>query len=218
VPGLVECVPAELPAGFRFGHRATVPLIDPPAHLAYLVARLAAAGGTVEPREVRALAEAAAAAPRVVNCTGTGARELVPHPAVRAVRGQHVVLANPGLDEYFIEVPTGPEWAGFFPHGDHIVLGGVAVDGDWSLEPDPAVAAGIVQRCAAIEPRLRGARVLAHQVGLRPERAGGVRLDEEWRDGVHVVHNYGHGGTGISLSWGCAREVAARVLAPAPRT
>jgi hypothetical protein len=47
------------------------------------------------------------------------------------------------------------------------------------------------------------------RAGLRPSRAGGVRLgvDNTAIDGTFVVHNYGHGGAGITLSWGCAAEV-----------
>jgi D-amino-acid oxidase len=50
--------------------------------------------------------------------------------------------------------------------------------------------------------------VLAERVGLRPFRRSGVRLErDQLRDGRTVVHNYGHGGAGFTLSWGCAREV-----------
>ena len=43
--------------------------------------------------------------------------------------------------------------------------------------------------------------------GLRPYREGTFRLEPEVVGGKFVVHNYGHGGAGITLSWGCAREI-----------
>lgn len=43
--------------------------------------------------------------------------------------------------------------------------------------------------------------------GVRPYRAGSYRLDAETAGGKFVVHNYGHGGAGITLSWGCAAKV-----------
>jgi D-amino-acid oxidase len=133
----------------------------------------------------------------------------VPDPAVRSVRGQHVVVENPGLEEFFMEEPA-PSWASWFPHGDHVVLGGNAEDDVWSLDPDPAVADEIVERCAAIEPRLAGARVIEHRVGLRPARPE-VRVEGELIDSWRCVHNYGHGGTGVALAWGCAQDVRALV-------
>jgi D-amino-acid oxidase len=40
-----------------------------------------------------------------------------------------------------------------------------------------------------------------------------VRLETETLDGGRrLVHNYGHGGAGVTLSWGCALDVAAAVL------
>jgi D-amino-acid oxidase len=46
--------------------------------------------------------------------------------------------------------------------------------------------------------------VLEHKVGLRPGRPE-IRLERE--DGpIPRIHNYGHGGSGITLSWGCAEE------------
>jgi D-amino-acid oxidase len=53
-------------------------------------------------------------------------------------------------------------------------------------------------------------------VGLRPARSE-VRLEATTlADGRPLVHNYGHGGSGFTLSWGCADEVARLVLARAP--
>ena len=44
-------------------------------------------------------------------------------------------------------------------------------------------------------------------VGIRPKREGGVRLELEWREGCPIIHNYGHGGSGMCCSYGCASEV-----------
>ena len=43
--------------------------------------------------------------------------------------------------------------------------------------------------------------------GVRPFRNGSYRLDAETAAGKFIVHNYGHGGAGITLSWGCAARV-----------
>ena len=208
LPGLLPCAPRELPDGFAAGFWATLPLVDMPVYLDYLVGRLRAAGGQIEDREVHSLIECAGQAPLVVNCAGLGARDLVPDPTVRPVRGQHVIVDNPGLAEFFIEAPFGPAWTAYWPYPNHVVLGGSAVEDDENSEPDPLLAEQIRQRCIEVEPRLRDARVRTHQVGLRPARPT-VRLEMEQLDGARCVHNYGHGGSGVTLSWGCARETAA---------
>lgn len=204
---VVPCTDAELPAGFRDGHRLTVPLADMPVYLTYLSRRFAEAGGVVVPGVVRTAADLTGAAAVVVNCSGVAARTLVPDETVRAVRGQHVVVANPGLTEFFVEETLeSSSWVSFFPHGDKVVLGGIAGFDDWNRLPDPATSDEIVRRCAAVEPRLANAPVLAHLVGLRPSRPT-VRVTTEQVNGMRWVHNYGHGGMGVTLSWGCAREI-----------
>ncbi|GAB2712797.1 FAD-dependent oxidoreductase [Streptomyces bullii] len=192
------------------GILACLPLIDMPAHLAWLRERFVAAGGVVETRTVsRGFPEADA--PVVVNCTGLGARELVPDPSVRPVRGQLVVVENPGISTWLVSGTAGGEMAYFFPQPGRLVLGGTAEDDVWSTEPDPAVAEAIVARCAALRPEIAGARVLAHRVGLRPARDR-VRLEaERLPDGRLLVHNYGHGGAGVTVAWGCAEEAAGLV-------
>lgn len=186
---------------------ARLPLIDMSTHLSWLRERLVAAGGVVEIRAVAELAEAEA--PVVVNCTGLGARELVPDASVRPVRGQLVVVENPGIRTWMVSTdPVSGEMAYFFPQPGRLVLGGTAEEDAWSAEPDPAVAEAILRRCAALRPEIAGARVLAHLVGLRPARDA-VRLERErLPDGRLLVHNYGHGGAGVTVAWGCAREAA----------
>ncbi|MFV0132586.1 FAD-dependent oxidoreductase [Streptomyces sp. HMX87] len=202
LPGLRAATAAEYGGS---GLWARLPLIDMSTHLPWLRQRLLAAGGVVEERAVTGLAEAAA--PVVVNCTGLGARTLVPDPSVRPVRGQLVVVENPGIRTWTVSTdPVSGEMAYFFPQPGRLVLGGTAQEDDWSEEPDPAVAAAIVRRCAALRPEIAGARVLEHRVGLRPARHA-VRLEREaLPDGRLLVHNYGHGGAGVTVAWGCARE------------
>jgi D-amino-acid oxidase len=209
------CGPADLPDGYAAGWRLTAPIVSMPVYLGYLMARLDRAGGRLREAEFGSLAEAAAltTAPVIVNCSGIGARRLVPDLDVTPVRGQVVVTGNPGLSEFFIGVGEEPgEVSYYFPHGDVAVLGGTEEMGNWSLEPDPATAERILRACAAVQPRLRGATAAEHRVGLRPWRPS-VRLEAEALDGGRtLVHNYGHGGAGVTLSWGCALEVTAAVL------
>lgn len=205
--GFRMCQPSELPDGFATGWRFTAPLVDMPAYLAYLSRRLTAAGGAIEIRRVHQLKEVAEVAAVVINCTGIGARHLVPDPDLTAIRGQLVVVQNPGIIEFFAE-DTGPvpDLLSISPHGDTVVLGGLAAPGDYNLQPDPAIADAILARCIAVEPRLQGARVLQHRVGLRPTRPQ-VRVEAQHLNGTVLIHNYGHGGAGVTLSWGCADDV-----------
>ena len=184
-----------------------------PVYLDYLRARFERAGGALEVAAVPSLAELAGVAPVMVNCSGVGARDLVPDPAVVPVRGQVVIAANPGIEEFFIDRDAEPPWIVYmFPHGEQILLGGTNEEGNWDETPKTHIAERIMAGCAAIDPRLRNAEILGHRVGLRPCRPE-VRLESEPLDGSVLWHNYGHGGAGISLSWGCASEIAAAILA-----
>jgi D-amino-acid oxidase len=187
-----------------------------PVYLGYLQQRLASADGSIEIHRLDSLDQAAAEAPTVVNCAGIGARDLVPDHDLTPIRGQLVVVENPGITEFFSE-DTGlsSDLLHFYPQGETLVLGGTTERGVWSREPDATVAAAIVARCAAVEPRLRGARILEHRVGLRPTRPC-VRVEEQPIDGARMIHNYGHGGAGVSLSWGCAKDVVARLFPELP--
>ncbi|HEY5400423.1 MAG TPA: FAD-dependent oxidoreductase [Trebonia sp.] len=206
---------AELPAGFASGWSYTAPAVSMPVYLEYLLTRYESLGGSVEYATVPSLASVDA--PMVVNCTGIGARALVPDESVVPVRGQVVVVENPGISEFYIDhgADATPEYVYAFPHGDVVILGGTAEEGAFDLAPRPEVSARIMRDCAAAFPALRGARVITERVGLRPCRPE-VRLEAEALPGGRVLwHNYGHGGAGVTLSWGCARELTEAVLAGA---
>ncbi len=211
VPAFRPARTSELPSGYSGGWAFTTAVVEMPLYLAWLMRRFRAHGGEIERRAVGELAEATAESPVVVNCTGLGARELVGDRELHAIRGQVVRVAQTGIERFVVE-DAGPERLTYvIPRSEDCILGGTAEADDERLEPDAATARGILERCAALEPRLRAAQVLEHRVGLRPGRAE-VRLESERRPGGGVVvHDYGHGGAGVTLSWGCADEVVREV-------
>ena len=201
--------PDELPPGYRHGLRFAVPLVEMPVYLPWLAGEARRRGVTLERRRVASLTEAGADADLVVHCAGLGARTLAGDTSVIPVRGQIVRVPNPGLvlsvrDEAH---PAGRAYV--HPREHDCILGGTLDEGAWDATPDPAVGAAIVERCVDIAPALRGTRVLEHVAGLRPARPE-VRLEAEpaTADRPRVIHDYGHGGSGITLSWGCADDVA----------
>jgi D-amino-acid oxidase len=214
---LSACSLGEIPAGYQSAWRLSAPLVSMPEYLEYLHRRYLRAGGqpvvlTCYPTLVDAVR--ASGCRVLVNSSGSGAHGLVPDPDVTPVRGQVVVASNPGLSDFF--VGTGPDDVDltyFFPHGDRVVMGGTEQRGNWSREPDEDTAARIIAGCAAVEPALADAAVLEHRVGLRPFRPR-VRLEAEpTGEGPTIVHNYGHGGSGVTLSWGCGQDAAGLALA-----
>lgn len=173
--------------------RFVAPLAEMGVYLPWLAARV-----PVEPRSVTRLADALAAAPLVVNATGLAARELAGDEAVHPARGQIVLVANPGLTES-VRAPG----AYVHPRSADVVLGGTFQRGNWDLTPDPGTREQILARTAELVPALAGAEVLGERVGLRPCRWGGARVQREGQ----IIHAYGHGGAGMTLSWGCAAEI-----------
>ncbi len=207
--GIRALRPDELRAGWVGGFCCLVPIVDMSRYLPYLASRLAHAGGTIEIRPVDRLADLAPAS-IVVNCSGLGAVSLAADPSLRPVRGQVVVVANPGLAGAAIVAGDGPHTTYRIAHSEEVVVGGTADTDEWDLSADADVAAAILTRAAAIDPELAGAQVIGHRVGLRPWRPTvRVAVDADPPAGIgRLVHNYGHGGSGLSLSWGCASAVA----------
>ena len=87
-----------------------------------------------------------------------------------------------------------------------MILGGVAQTNDWSLDVRMKDREYILEKCIKLIPELKNAEIIEDMVGLRPGRSE-VRLEKEILFGRPIIHNYGHGGSGVTLSWGCADDV-----------
>jgi len=184
------------PSGYADAWSFASPVIDMPVYLQWLRDRLAELGGTLTRISMSSLPHSDGV---VVNCAGLGARRLARDEDVRPVRGQVVVVNGVELDRWWLDA-TGPTYV--VPRARTVILGGTDEEGDWSRTPSPETATEILRRATRLVPELADAKVLGHRVGLRPVRPS-VRLEAEGR----VIHCYGHGGAGVTLSWGCANEV-----------
>lgn len=196
---------ALVPGCFMSGYTLEVPLTDTTLYLDYLTARFRQAGGEIESGiHFDALGEVPADFSLVVNCSGVGAGPLVPDLAVEPHRGQVVVV--PPVAQSYAVVCDDPPLMYAIPRANDCVFGGTNEVSD-QREPDAAETAAIVAECSrvlGIEPPT----ILRERVGLRPFRRGGICLRaDRLGDGRRVIHNYGHGGSGFTLSWGCARAV-----------
>ncbi len=202
VPGFRRV--ADPPAPYVDGWSFTAPIVEMPIYLGWLLAQLADLGGTVTRMSFARLPTPPGV---VVNATGLGARALASDQAVEAVRGQVLVLEQIGITDWWLD-ESGPTY--LFPRSRDLVLGGTIEPGEWSTQPNPDQADAILTRVCELVPaladRLRRARVIGHKVGRRPARPS-VRLEREKLGASTVIHCYGHGGSGVSLSWGCANEV-----------
>ena len=150
----------------------------------------------------------------VINCTGLGAAQLVGDPNVYPAAGHIVSVKAPWVSQYFIEAQplAGKYRAYVIPHVDSTILEGTFDTKNISQDVVPEDVTEIMRRCQVLVPSLSGAEIVDTWVGVRPMRKGGVRLEKDERTGRPVViHCYGHGSLGVSMSWGCAEEVGSIV-------
>lgn len=202
--------------------------LNPPRLLAYLAAKVRAAGVPIVRRRVSSLDEAFSAFGQVdlvINATGLGARTLigVEDAAVHPVRGQTVLVRAPRVRTcYGVRDKNLPPGEACYiiprPGSDGcVILGGTVLRDDYSTLVRPETAERILQKVHAICPELangpswRDIEVVSHNVGLRPARDGGLRLEIERRAlpssgivpsaarqkrNIAVLHCYGIGPAG----------------------
>jgi len=191
---------------FASGFSMTVPLTDTTIYLDYLAARFRKIGGEIH-ANVR-FEELEDVDPRfdlVINCAGIGARELVQDIDLEPHRGQVTIVPRIESLSCAIVCDDAPLMYAI-PRSNDCVFGGTNDLSD-NLAVDPATTQQIVVECSRVL-NIEKPRILAERVGLRPFRRSGVRLEpDQLPDRRTVIHNYGHGGAGFTLSWGCAREV-----------
>ncbi|MEU4804042.1 FAD-dependent oxidoreductase [Actinosynnema sp. NPDC023587] len=202
-----DCRPAtagELPPGVTSGVVCTLPVVDTAAYLAWLAESCAAAGVAVRRAHVTRLGDLPQ--PVVVVAAGLRSGALLGDPTLEPVRGQVVRLANPGLTRWVVDDDNPAGMTYVIPRGHDVVCGGTADRGATATGLDVEVERAVLDRAVALVPELRDAPVVSRAVGLRPSRPA-VRLDRVRHSGRAVISCYGHGGAGVTLSWGCAADV-----------
>lgn len=200
----------ELPPGYPDGYIFEAPVIDTRVFLDYLVRTFQAQGGQIIQRSISSLAEAFEHSAIVANCSGLGARMLVGDYDLHPARGQTIRIKHNGYRMGVVDEEGTNKLAYIVPRTSDIILGGTYEEHNESTEVDPEETQAILQRCSRIAPQfpsMRSEDILSVQCGLRPVRST-IRLEaERVAPDRLLLHNYGHGGAGITLSWGCAAAV-----------
>ena len=191
---------------FSDGFSLRVPLTDTTIYLDYLSQRFQNAGGEIKTNvRLGRLEDVDSNFELVINCAGIGARELAQDVDLEPHRGQVAIV--PRMDEVDCAIVCDDDPLMYvIPRANDCLFGGTN-DVSANLNPDSATTTAIVSECSRVL-KIEPPRVLRERVGLRPFRKSGVRVEKEkLRDGRTVIHNYGHGGSGFTLSWGCAENV-----------
>lgn len=208
VRGTVEAPKQDLPPGAYSGVYATVPIITMTTYLDWLRTQVQDLGAEFIQRSVKDLAELTDTADLVVLAAGLRGGELLgDDETVYPIRGQVVRLANTKRLENWLCDDDYPEGVTYIiPRRDDIIVGGTDTPNDWDREVQQHTAHAILERATKLMPELEGLEILEHKVGLRPARDT-IRLERVDGHPVPVIAAYGHGGAGVTLSWGTAQRV-----------
>ncbi|PWJ44940.1 FAD-dependent oxidoreductase [Sediminitomix flava] len=186
-----------------------VPVMESPIYLNYLYEKFLALGGQMVLEEVQDLKELSFKYDWIVNCSGLGALRLAEDAKVFPIQGQIVKMKpNSTINGVLCEFPIDEfkdETTYIIPREDCIVLGGTVRKDQFDLTPDTSTTQRILQRSASFNSKIKTEDIIDVVVGLRPGRDS-IRVEKE--DGTSIIHNYGHGGSGFTVSWGCAAHVA----------
>ncbi|KZF25108.1 nucleotide-binding domain-containing protein [Xylona heveae TC161] len=227
----------ELPEGVKWGYKYKTFCVSPNVYCPVLLRRFVDRGGKVVQKKLArvedafgvddgGLASGGASCPSlrqdsseetertdrtvVVNCSGRGFND----PKSFVIRGQTVLVENDcGLQTITRQNSDGT-WTFLIPRalGGGTVVGGTKEVGDMTDVPRPETREKLLkaaERCFPwiLKPGEKW-QVIRDNVGRRPAREGGIRLEvQSVAPGKSIVHAYGVGGRGYEMSWGVAEKV-----------
>ncbi len=211
---------------FKFQYSYLTPVVNMEVYLPWLVDEFKEKGGEIlsqriSQEEFNSISEFKERheVDIVINCSGLGAGELVADKDVFPVRGAWYSFLNDGssfekvTEAHCTSLASQNKNENFIfivPRGENkLVIGGIANPNvsDLDMLPDAPILQQMLDDSRELLPALRHLKIddrAELRVGLRPFRRGSVRLEI---DAEGILHNYGHGGSGVLLSWGCAHDV-----------
>lgn len=200
-----EATKEELPSGMRMGHVACVPLAEPPFYLPYLFQLFLDSGGTFRKQTITSIEVLSRLDDWVVNCTGLGAKILCNDDAMYPIRGQILRCAKLNTMSFADGTRKG-NLCYVINRSEDAIIGGTDYKNDWNMNTNMADTDLILNRLNGFNVSAEVPKIKEIVVGLRPGRTA-VRFEF---DPVHanLFHNYGHGGAGYTVAWGCATELA----------
>jgi D-amino-acid oxidase len=199
--GVCNIIPKEkLQPGIARAYDVKVPLIETQIFLPYLQNLLQQKNVVFKKQTINNLNELSSF-DTIINCSALGARELCNDKTVIPVRGQVALLETKTERPIYLDNET-PLY--IVPRKDAMIVGGTYEENIFKEETEPRTIEKILHIAYNTFPELKQQKVIGSWAGLRPYRTE-VRLEHE--AGTNIIHNYGHGGSGFTLSFGCAEDV-----------
>jgi D-amino-acid oxidase len=211
------------------GWEFEVPVVHIPTFLQWLTTKIHAFGGEFVNARIESFSDFDKSLHAVLNCTGGWATHITTDPSLVAYQGTVAELAGEplGSDLIFLEKGKSSDLPTYIvPQGSRTIIGGTlkqitqpgerwkpGVEGaaqQWRGTSDEI--RGIVERCRIVSGvsqsyPLQTISEWNNKTGLRPVRVDlPPRIEVEENAPIRIVHNYGHGGSGITLFWGSALE------------
>lgn len=199
---------SELPAGYTDGFAKQISQIDTSIYMAYLMNWFKQLGGLTFQQHFKAIEEVDLAFDTIINCCGVWSTQLVGDKESYPIRGQYLIVDKPpGLEKAIFGLVDDQSYILIVPRIHDCYLGGTTINFDWDMTVNDQTSDIILKRAGNLEPLLKNVQIKKAGVGLRPGRRS-IRIEsEKLSDGRTVIHHYGHGGSGFTVSWGCAEEV-----------
>lgn len=204
--------PSFIPSGYRTVITTRIPLMDVTYYLPWLQEAFQDLGGVIEKRQLHNFNEIANECDLIVNCAGLGAKELAGDEDIKPISGQVIVTKLPENLDYAIACDEDPDALTYIiprKPSQTCVIGGTVLNNDDDPKPDETITHNILERASKLCPYINtDISILQTIKGFRPSREQVcLCLDELKEDRTPIIHNYGHGGGGYAIAWGCATEV-----------